>query len=316
MRMALDLARQATVGVRPNPKVGAVIVKDGVILGQGYHKYFGGPHAEIEALNNAGGSVQNATMYVTLEPCCHYGKTPPCTDAIIKAGIKRVVIGMPDPNPLVHLKSIEILKQNGIQVETGIEEAACKQLNREFITLITTGFPFVTMKIAQTFDGRIATRNRHSKWITGSEARKVGHQMRSESDAVVVGIGTVLADNPRLTVRHVNGRMPIRIVMDSRLRIPLESHLLTDEFADKTIIATTSVDSDRRGKIISRGAKIWDIPADNAGRISVPGLLKKSVTEKISALMVEGGSEVYTSFLKEKLVHRLVLFLAPKLLGA
>lgn len=316
MRLALDLARQSTADVRPNPKVGAVIVKDGVILGQGYHQYFGGPHAEIEALKNAKSAVQNATMYVTLEPCCHYGKTPPCTDAIIKAGIKRVVIGMADPNPLVHLKGVEILRQNGIEVETGIEEEACKQLNREFMTYITTGFPFVTMKIAQTLDGRIATRNRHSKWITSPEARKVGHQLRSDSDAVIVGIGTVLADNPRLTVRHLNGRMPFRIVMDSRLRLPMESHLLTDEFTDKTIIATISADSDKRGEIISRGAQIWDIPADNTGRISVAELLKKAVTEKFSAVMVEGGSEVYTSFLKEKLVHRLVLILAPKLLGA
>ncbi len=316
MKLALNLALKATAAVHPNPKVGAIIVKDGLILGQGYHKHFGGPHAELEALQNAGSVVHNATMYVTLEPCCHYGKTPPCTDAIIKAGIKRVVIGMADPNPLVHLKGVGILKQNGIEVETGIEEEACNQINREFITFITAGLPFVTMKIAQTLDGRIATRNRHSKWITSREARKAGHQLRSDSDAVIVGIGTVLADNPRLTVRHLNGRMPFRIVMDSRLRIPMESHVLTDDFTDKTIIATTINDADKYAKIISRGAKIWNIPADNTGRISAPELLKKSVRENFSAVMVEGGSEVYTSFLKEKLVNRLVLILAPKILGS
>ncbi len=296
--------------------VGSVIVKNGEIVGQGYHHCFGKEHAEVVALRDAGEIARGATLYVNLEPCCHHGKTPPCTDAIIKAGIKKVVIGMVDPNPLVNQRGIEILKQHNIEVITGIEEAACKELNKVFIKYITIGMPYVTLKIAQSLDGRIATTTGHSQWITSYKARVVAHRIRSENDAIIVGIGTVLADNPQLTVRYVKGRNPVRIVLDSRLRIPLDSHLLTDNHVQKTIIATSLQDADKIDRVKRTGAHVWEIDSQKNGGIPIPDLLKKLVQARMSAVMVEGGARIYTSFLKAKMVDHIVIALAPKIIGS
>lgn len=315
MKRAIDLARNGMGKVNPNPLVGSVIVKDGRIVGEGYHPCFGKEHAEIMALAEAGENANGATLYVNLEPCCHFGKTPPCTDALIKAGIIRVVVGMVDPNPLVNQKGIKILRQHNIAVRTGVEEADCKKLNRVFIKYITTGMPFVTVKIAQSLDGRIATATGHSQWITSDEARVEAHRIRSENDAVVVGVGTVLADNPQLTVRHVPGRNPYRIVLDSRLKIPLDRCLLTDENANKTIIATVSEDEQKIARIKATGAHVWQFEKSENGNIRISDLMQKVATARMSAVMVEGGAKVLTSFFRERMVDHLVAAVAPKIIG-
>lgn len=316
MKRALELARNGIGKVNPNPLVGSVIVKDGQVVGEGFHPCFGKEHAEIMALRNAGELARGATLYVNLEPCCHFGKTPPCTDAIINAGIRRVVVGMVDPNPLVNQKGIEILREHHIDVQTGIEEALCRQLNRVFIKYITTGMPFVTIKIAQSLDGRIATATGHSQWITSEVARAEAHRLRSENDAVVVGIGTALADNPQLTVRHVPGRNPYRIVLDSQLQIPFDGFLLTDENVNKTIIATVADDEDKIARIKATGAHVWQFEKNSNGKIQISDLLQKAADARMSAVMVEGGAKVATSFFKEKMVDHLVAAIAPKIIGA
>jgi len=315
LKTTITLARKGIRYVNPNPMVGCVIVKDGEIVGKGYHSCFGKDHAEVVALRNAGDKARGAALYVNLEPCCHYGKTPPCTDAIINAGIKQVVIGMVDPNPLVNQMGIEILRQHNIEVITGIEEPACKELNRVFIKYITTGMPYVTLKIAQSLDGRIATVTGNSQWITSHPARVAAHRIRSESDAIIVGIGTVLADNPQLTVRHVKGKNPVRVILDSHLQIPLTSQLLTDDYMHKTIIATTSKDSAKISRIKETGAHVWEIPKNEHGKISLPKLLKKLAHARMSAVMVEGGARIYTSFLKEKMADHIVMAIATKIVG-
>ena len=298
------------------PLVGSIIVKNDTIIGEGYHKCFGKEHAEIVALRDAGENARDATLFVNLEPCCHYGKTPPCTDAIIKAGIKRVVIGMADPNPLVNQQGIKILRENGIEVEAGVEKEACEQLNRVFIKFIKTRLPFVTLKIAQTIDGRISTSTGHARWITSEAARKQGHRLRSQNDVVIVGIGTVLADDPQLNVRLLKGSNPVRIVLDSSLRIPLKSQLLTDESAYKTIVATTSKNLEKIETIKKTGAQVWQFEKDKNGRIPLPELLKKIGQDNKSSIMVEGGAQIFTSFIKENLSDRIVFFIAPKILGS
>ena len=213
IKRTLKLANKGIGKVSPNPLVGCAIVKNGKIISEGYHEQFGDDHAEVVALKKADEDAKDATLYVNLEPCCHYGKTPPCTDAIIKAGIKKVVIGMIDPNPLVSSGGIKILKKHNIEVKAGIEDKACRHLNRAFIKHISTKLPYVTIKIAQSLDGRVATKTGHSKWITSKKARKETHRLRSENDAILVGISTVLADNPQLTVRHTHGKNPVFILV-------------------------------------------------------------------------------------------------------
>jgi len=301
--------------VSPNPMVGCVIVKDTTIVGQGYHHYFGGPHAEVMALQDAGEAARGATLYVNLEPCCHYGKTPPCTDAIIRAGIQRVVVGMIDPNPLVNQRGIEILRYHGVEVTTGVEEAACRELNRAFVKYMVTGLPYVTIKIAQSLDGRIATITGHSQWITSYPARVFAHRLRAEHDAVLVGIGTVLADDPQLTVRYAKGRDPIRIVLDDHLRIPLSSQLLNAQLAGRTIVVTISDDKQRRRAIEATGAQVWRLSSNPQGHVAIPELLKKMAAAHISSVLVEGGAQVITSFLNDRLADRMIVAIAPKIIG-
>lgn len=316
MKQALRLARRGRGRTSPNPMVGAVIVRDGRITGQGYHRRFGGKHAEINAIEDAGGNVSGATMYVTLEPCAHYGKTPPCTDAIIRHKIKRVVIGMADPNPLVSGKGIEILRGQGITTVTGVLETECRALNEAYIKHITTGLPLVTVKYAQTLDGRIATSTGKSQWLSSPESRRLAHRLRASHDAVLVGSGTLLADDPELTVRLARGENPARIVLDSGLNIPPQAKLLTGQAKAPTMIATTPrADESKLKSLREAGIETLVCDEDTAGRVDLRDLLQKLGRHGISSLLVEGGATVITSLLSLNLADRLVVITAPMIMG-
>jgi diaminohydroxyphosphoribosylaminopyrimidine deaminase/5-amino-6-(5-phosphoribosylamino)uracil reductase len=315
MQRALNLARQAEGRTSPNPIVGAVIVKDGKVIGEGYHHHAGGAHAEVYALKEAGNEARGATVYVTLEPCSHYGKTPPCANTLIKAGIKRVVIAMEDPNPQVAGSGIRLLNQAGIETEVGILEDEARRANEIFIKYITTNKPFVILKNAMTLDGKVATKTGDSKWISGTESRQLVHQLRDKVDGILVGIGTVLADNPRLTTRlPQGGQDPTRIVLDSRLRISLNADIINQESDAKTIIATLKSSSQEKKKmLIEKGVEIIEAGAGN--NIDLNLLLDSLAEREITSLLVEGGSQVSSSFLEEGLVDKLYYFIAPKIIG-
>jgi diaminohydroxyphosphoribosylaminopyrimidine deaminase / 5-amino-6-(5-phosphoribosylamino)uracil reductase len=316
MMRAIKLARRGEGMVSPNPLVGAVIVKSGRIIGEGYHRRFGGPHAEIEALGRAGGSVRGATMHVTLEPCCHQGKTPPCTESLIAAGLARVVVGTPDPNPLVSGKGLAILGRHGMETAVGVLADECARLNERFFTFMRTGIPFVTLKFAQTLDGRIACANGHSRWISSAPSLRFAHRLRALHDAVVVGVDTVIQDNPLLTVRLARGRNPLRIVVDSALRIPPDAGILKDQDAAKTIIATTRrADAKTRTGLEGNGRELLTVDADRKGRVDLLKLLSELGRRGVSSVLVEGGSALITSVLKEQLANRLVAIIAPKIVG-
>jgi len=316
MKMALKLARRGLGWTSPNPMVGAVLVKDNRIIGRGYHHRFGGNHAEVNALQHAEANPAGATLYVTLEPCCHYGKTPPCVDAIIKNKIKKVIIGTPDPNPQVSGKSVTILNQRGIETRIGVLEEECRELNEAYFKYMTTGRPLVTIKFAQTLDGRIATASGDSKWISSEEFRKLAHRLRATNDAILVGINTVLADNPQLTVRLVKGRSPIRIILDSRLRMPLDAEIVrTRDVAPVIIAATTQADMEKESHLRELGIEVLETQSDISGGIDLQGLLKALGERNISSLLVEGGAKVITSFLRQKLADKFIVAVAPKILG-
>lgn len=317
MRLALHLARKGLGKTSPNPMVGAVVVKNGRIIGQGYHHYFGGDHAEIDAFKSAKESLAGATLYVTLEPCCHRGqgkKTPPCTDAIIREKIGQVVIGTFDPNPRVCGNGKNILNEHGIATKVGVLEAECRALNEVFFKFMSTSIPFVTLKFAQTLDGRIATSSGDSKWISGEKFRRLAHKLRATHDAVLVGIDTVLADDPVLTVRLVKGRNPTRVILDSKLRMPLKAKVLSS--AAPTIIATTPrADEKKLAQLREMGIEVLTAPTDEKSDVDLKGLLKKLAERNISSVLVEGGGVVITSFLRQKLVDRMVVAIAPKVIG-
>lgn len=314
MRRALQLGRRGVGLVSPNPMVGAVICRGGKIIGQGYHRRFGGDHAEIVAIKNARGSVRGATMYVNLEPCCHWGKTPPCVDTLIEQGIKRVVIGTLDPHPLVNGKGAQVLKDHGIEVVVGILEQEAQRLNEVYLHYIRTGVPFVTIKYAQSLDGRIATSHGASRWISSQGTRRFAHRMRAEHDAVMVGIGTVLADDPLLTVRLLKGRNPLRIVLDGQLRIPLNAQVLRDN--GKTLIVTTDEHGkDKIEKIRRLGKEVLVLQGSADGRVDLTALMKKLTARGIASILVEGGAEVITSFLRGGFANRIVIITAPLILG-
>ncbi len=316
IKLALKLARRGLGWTSPNPMVGAVLAKGGQIIGQGYHRRFGGSHAEINALKNASSDPSGATLYVTLEPCCHYGKTPPCVDAIIKNKIKKVVIGTLDPNPQVSDKSVKILTEHGIETRVGVLEAECRKLNEAHFKYMTTGRPLVTLKFAQTLDGRIATASGDSRWVSSEAFRKMAHRLRAVNDAVLVGIDTVLADNPQLTVRLVRGRNPARIILDSRLRIPLDGEIIRTRRAASVIIATTAqADREKISRLRELGIEILEVNPDKSGGIDLKHLLQELGQRNISSLLVEGGGKVITSFLRQKLADRVVIAMAPKILG-
>jgi len=316
MEKALILARRGLGKTSPNPMVGALVVKEGKILGKGYHQKYGGAHAEVIALRNAKGNVRGASMYVTLEPCCHHGWTPPCVDALIGAGISRVVIGTPDPNPRVNGKGIQSLMDNGIQVKVGVLEKRCRELNEAYFKYIQKGIPLVTLKFAQSLEGRIATKTGRSQWISSPEALRLAHTLRSIHDGVLVGIGTVLVDDPGLTVRLVKGENPRRIIVDGRLRIPLTANVLHDEVADKTIIvATEGANREKAQSLKNLGAEILWVTKNHRGEVDMEDLLKILGRMGVTSVLVEGGAKIITSFLRERLADKIVIVMAPKLIG-
>ena len=316
MKLALKLAAKGRGYASPNPMVGAVIVKKGRIIGQGWHRCCGENHAEVNAIQSATENVAGSTMYVTLEPCCHSGKTPPCTDLIIQKKIKRVVIGTADSNPLVSCKGINRLKATGIEVKAGVLEDQCRSLNEVFFHFMETGLPFVTVKYAQTLDGRIATATGQSQWISSPASLKFAHQLRAEHDAILVGIGTVLKDNPTLTVRMVRGRNPLRIVVDNCLAVTTEFNVMQDLSGMPTLIATTKSASDPAFRALAKaGAELVRVRSDKNNHVSLQQLLQLLAARNISSVLIEGGSQIITSALKDNLVNRLVTVIAPKILG-
>ena len=295
--------------------VGAVVVKRGRLVGQGYHKKFGGPHAEPNALQDAGPEAKGATVYVTLEPCAHYGKTPPCTDALIAAGVAKVVLAVRDPFPKTNGKGVAKLRKAGIQVVEGVLAADARELNAAFFHWVRTGRPLVTAKWAMTLDGKIATRTGDSKWISGEKSRRYAHKLRAWNQAILVGVETVLQDDPLLTCRVAGGRDPLRVVLDSQARTPLGCQLVQTAAATPLLIATTrgAAKADR-GRLAAAGAEVVVLPR-RGGRVELGALLDMLGERGISTLLVEGGSKVHGAFLDAGLVDRVAAFVAPKLVG-
>jgi diaminohydroxyphosphoribosylaminopyrimidine deaminase / 5-amino-6-(5-phosphoribosylamino)uracil reductase len=314
MKRALTLARKGIGRTSPNPAVGCVIVKNGAVIGEGWHKKAGGPHAEIHALEMAAVAARGSDVYVTLEPCCHTGKTPPCCDALIKAGVRRIVAGMRDPNPRVSGGGLAALKQAGIETSCGLLEDACRAINLPFITHVTTGRPYVTYKCAMTLDGNIATITGESRWISCEESRKYVHRMRSRMDAVMVGVDTVIADNPQLTVRHVRGKNPLRVIVDTRLRTPESVTMLNGQKTSGTIIATCESNPRVHLRYLKQGATMVVCEADD-GRVSMKDLLQKLGTMGVQSILLEGGSRLAGNMLQHGLIDELVFFVAPKVIG-
>jgi diaminohydroxyphosphoribosylaminopyrimidine deaminase / 5-amino-6-(5-phosphoribosylamino)uracil reductase len=318
MAMAIDLALMGKGRTSPNPMVGAVVVKDGKVVGSGYHKKAGTPHAEAIALQAAGADAKGATLFVNLEPCCHTRKlTPPCTDAVITSGVARVVIGMMDPNPEVSGRGVSLLRDAGLTVDVGVLRERCEDINVVFRKYITTGLPFVTLKAAQTLDGKIATATGESKWITGPEAREYGHTLRNLADAIVVGIGTVLKDDPSLTTRlgTQDSRDPARIILDSHARIPLTAKVLNLESGAKTYVAVTSgAPEDRIKELKAKGAEVLVIGAKD-GRVDIEALMRELANMGMTNVLVEGGATVNADALRAGIVDKVNFFIAPKILG-
>lgn len=317
MRLALELAEKGRGLTSPNPCVGAVVVKDGRIIGKGYHKKAGGPHAEIYALRQAGRRAKGATLYVSLEPCRHYGRTPPCTDTIISSKVKRVVAAMKDPNPLNNGKGLMILKRNGIRVKVGILEDEVRRLNETFVKYITTKIPFVTVKSAQSLDGKIATRSGDSKWITCECSRKFTHRIRSQADAILVGVETILKDNPLLSVRpkNKNLKQPAKIILDSRLRTPVVARIFSKDSPGEVIIATTKVASKNRQRALKKkGAEILVIKSKDK-KVDIKSLLRILARKEFAHILIEGGGEVIASAFEANVVDKALFFIAPKIIG-
>jgi diaminohydroxyphosphoribosylaminopyrimidine deaminase/5-amino-6-(5-phosphoribosylamino)uracil reductase len=315
MRIALRLAAKARGRTSPNPMVGAVVVKNGKVIASGYHRKAGEPHAEAIALRKAGKFAKGAMLYVTLEPCSHMDKrTPPCTPLVMQSGVKRVVIAMIDPNPRVSGGGIKALRKAGIEVVAGVLEEEARRLNEAFIKHITTGLPFVTLKLAQTLDGKIATSSGESKWITGEKAREEGHKLRDSNDAILVGINTVLRDDPSLTARIPGGRDPVRVIVDSHLRIPLNAKVLARKSSAKTIVATLSdARKSKIKKLQDTGAEVLAVKSSH-GRVDLRDLMKKLGKQDIMSVVIEGGAEINAAALKAGLVDKVVMFLAPLLM--
>ncbi|MGI5911751.1 MAG: bifunctional diaminohydroxyphosphoribosylaminopyrimidine deaminase/5-amino-6-(5-phosphoribosylamino)uracil reductase RibD [Syntrophomonadaceae bacterium] len=318
MQKALDLAVQAKGRTSPNPMVGAVVVKDAQIIGEGYHQKAGTPHAEVIALRAAGEKAKGATLYVNLEPCSHYGRTPPCADTVIDAGIKRVVIACFDPNPLVAGQGIKILQKAGIETTVGILQEQALKLNEAFFKYIQTGIPFLSLKVAMTLDGKIATSKGDSRWISSKSSRQYVHQLRNTYDAIMVGIGTVLKDNPMLNTRLNSNdtRDPIRVIIDSKLDLPLQSNIVMTAKAQQTIVFC-SQDADSQLKTILKAKNIEVIPVECADGNIIPleEVLKILGKKGIVSLLVEGGGEINGYLITKGLINKIYWFIAPKIVG-
>jgi diaminohydroxyphosphoribosylaminopyrimidine deaminase / 5-amino-6-(5-phosphoribosylamino)uracil reductase len=314
MRAALALARKGVGKTAPNPAVGCVIVRDGVVVGKGWHKKAGTPHAEVHALNEAGELAAGADVYVTLEPCSHFGKTPPCARALVAAGVARVIVAMEDPNPLVSGRGIHILRSAGIEVIVGLLENEARELNLPFIKWIQTRRPFVILKSALTLDGKSATASGDSRWITGDKSRREVHRLRGVVDAIMVGVGTVIKDDPQLTCRISGGKDPIRIVVDSNLRIPLHAALFNAHSKAKTMIATCCPDSAKVAAVAAHGAEVIAC-AGRSGKVDLNHLFGQLGAMGIQSILLEGGSHLAGAALRAGLIDRLMIFIAPKLVA-
>jgi diaminohydroxyphosphoribosylaminopyrimidine deaminase/5-amino-6-(5-phosphoribosylamino)uracil reductase len=318
MAMALQLAARAVGDTAPNPVVGAMVVRDGRVVGRGYHRRAGLPHAEVEALRQAGAQARGATLYATLEPCNHTGRTPPCCDAILAAGVGRVVAAMRDPNPVTNGRGVTRLRRAGVAVTIGVLEAEARRLNAPFAKFITTGLPWVTAKIAQSLDGKIATRTGDARWISSDASRRLAHRLRRESDAVVVGVKTVLEDNPHLTIRFgrhpLRADRPLRVVVDSRLRTPPRSRCLAP--SDSAVVATTAAGPVAARRRLERlGVTVLTLPALRR-RVPLARLFKTLATRyHVVSILLEGGGELLAGALEERLVDRIVWFVAPMVIG-
>ncbi len=319
MRRCHKLAKKGAGNVSPNPMVGCVIVKGGRIIGEGFHEKFGDAHAEVNAIRSASASVDGADVYVNLEPCSYYGKTPPCADLLIEKKVGRVFVSTLDPNPKVNGEGVRKLREAGIEVEVGLLAGESKRLNEAFIKYVTTGFPFVTLKIAQSLDGRIALLNGKSKYITSGESLKKVHSLRAESDAVLVGAGTVASDNPLLTVRYAEGRSPTRIVIDGRLTSPANSRMFHDG-ESRIIVFHAAERSPKEAKKVEAlrksGIETHRLRGNKEGTIQISTLLKAVGRLGIANILVEGGAKVFSEFIRNKAADKLMLFTAPLILGS
>lgn len=327
MKRAIELAKKGSGHVNPNPLVGAVIVRDGEIIGEGYHECYGQLHAERNAIANAkkrGNSLEGSTIYVTLEPCCHYGKTPPCTEAIIEEKIARVVVGSDDPNPLVSGKGFQMLREKGIEVIPHFLKEECDAMNHVFFHYIRTGTPYVAMKYAMTMDGKIACYTGDSKWVTGEESRAHVQTLRNHYKGIMAGIGTVLADDPMLNCRIEGGRDPIRIIADSHLRIPMDSQLVRTAGQQPLIVACLpDADEEKAAQLQEKGVEVLRIPGvttaditeEQKEVISLPVLMKELGARKIDGILLEGGGQLNESALQAGIVDRIYCYIAPKIFG-
>lgn len=327
MRRAIELAKKGSGHVNPNPLVGAVIVRDGEIIGEGYHECYGQLHAERNAIANAkkrGNSLEGSTIYVTLEPCCHYGKTPPCTEAIIEEKIARVVVGSDDPNPLVSGKGFQMLREKRIEVIPHFLKEECDAMNHVFFHYIRTGTPYVAMKYAMTMDGKIACYTGDSKWVTGEESRAHVQTLRNHYKGIMAGIGTVLADDPMLNCRIEGGRDPIRIIADSHLRIPIDSQLVRTAGQQPLIVACLpDADEEKAAQLQEKGVEVLRIPGvttaditeEQKEVISLPVLMKELGARKIDGILLEGGGQLNESALQAGIVDRIYCYIAPKIFG-
>lgn len=316
MARALQLAAKAKGRTSPNPMVGSVIVKNGEIVGEGYHKQAGKPHAEVEAIKKAGTKAKGADLFVNLEPCCHYGKTPPCVEAIISAKLKKVYVGMTDPNKLVNNKGIRILRKKGIMVEVGVLKKECERLNESFVKFIRTGKPFVIMKSGMSLDGKIATYSGESQWITCEQSRKLVHEIRGEVDAILVGSGTVLKDDPKLTVRLKGRKLrnPVRVILDRRSRIPVGAKVFQNANMDKVIYATSpKLSKGKEKKLRDMGVDVLALPVGKNFKLNA--LLEELGRRDITSVLLEGGALLNASAFKENVIDKAMLFMAPILIG-
>lgn len=314
MKLAMKLAAKAKGKTSPNPMVGALVVKNSRILGWGYHEKAGRPHAEVIALERAGKKAKGATLYVTLEPCAHFGRTPPCVNRIIKSGVKEIIVGMVDPNPLNNGRGITALKKNKIKVKVGFLEAQLKKQNAVFIKYITKRIPFVTVKVGQSLDGKIATKTGDSKWITSDKSRAYAHRLRQNYDAVMVGVNTVLRDNPTLNV-WFSRKQPLKIVVDSQLSISQDANIFSRN--TEAIVVTLPVKSGQETenrKILSEKAKILEVK-EKAGQVNLKDMMKKLAQLEITNILVEGGGTLIGSMFDEGLVDKILFFVSPKIIG-